>query len=163
MPRIDMSNPKGTPTTPITRQPPIPEGVYLCRLASVKKGFETKKGDEMWKMGFVILEGEHEDRWINDRIIFSHRAQPRFLKMIGQMGIGFPTADFDLRSEHLRGRIVYVETEIKTFINKEGKEGYYNGVPYDGYHKASYEEIMEHQRGSIPDPLNDLLGDGDRM
>ena len=162
-PRIDMG-PTGTPTTAVTRKPPVPEGIYLCRLASIKKGFKTRNDDEMWKLGFVIIEGEYKDRWINDRIIFSERAQPRLLKMLGRMGIGFPTANFDLNPEHLRGRIVHVETEIKSFIRRENnEEGYYNGVPYDGYHDASDSEIKEYQRGPIPDPMTDLPGDRGQM
>lgn len=163
MPRI-----QGTRSAPIDTSKKerklVPEGIYLCRLASVKGGKPTKNGDQTWNLGFIILEGPHEGEWLNDRLIFSEKAYFRMVKFLGVAGIKVPEGDFDLKKDHIRGRIVYTETEHKSYRNREtGEKIVYNGVPYDGYFRASREEVQEYQRGPIPTPLDDLPGDEGAM
>ena len=37
---------------------PIPQGTYLCSLNNVEESV-TKNGDPMWKLSFVVKDGEH--------------------------------------------------------------------------------------------------------
>ena len=134
----------------------VPEGVYVCKLASVKEGKDTIKGDQTWNLGFVILEGEYEDQWINDRLIFSERALPRLIKFMGMAGMRFPDDNFELEMEHIRGRVVRVETEIRSYRDRAtGETKRYNSVPYAGYFPASEDEIGHYQKGYIPEPGDD--------
>jgi len=55
---------------------PLPEGKYLCELSEVEET-STQYGDEMWKLKFEVVDGEHIGRYIFDNMVFSEAALKR--------------------------------------------------------------------------------------
>lgn len=149
MPHIDMDkNVSGDP---------VPDGVYLCRIAKIRDDRTTKAGDEMWELGMVIVEGEYSDNWINDRLVFSSAAANRVRMALIAMGLP-SEGSFDLEPEHLEGRVVRVEVMIDEYENNLGEVKSRNEVLFEGYGRASAKERKKHQ-SKVKDPTLDEWDD----
>ena len=74
---------------------PLPDGTYQCRVAEVEET-ATQHGDEMWKLRFEVVKGEHSGRHVFDNMVFSAAAHPRVKLICSSLG-------FDVSGKLSRG------------------------------------------------------------
>lgn len=127
MPRINFQNVEDAED-----YSPLPDGVYLCRLANIADNNQTKAGDEMWDLKFVVERGEYRGRHIFDRISFGLKALSRVKLLCSRLGIDV-TQSVDVTPGLLLARKVYVTVETETYIDRDGTEKPRNNVPFAGY------------------------------
>ncbi len=112
---------------------PLPPGDYPCRLAAIDPNERTKAGDEMWKLRFVVKEGDYRGRLIFDRISFGEAALPRVKLLCSALGLDV-AGKVDLEPELLIDREVLVTVENQSYFDRrEGKEKKSNKVVFAGY------------------------------
>ncbi len=112
----------------------LEEGTYPCRLAEVDVA-ETSKGDEMWRLRWVVEEGPHQGRLIFDNLVFSSAALGRLKLVCERLGID-TSGELDLRPSMLRGRHCLVRVEIEDYEAADGQLRKRNVVPWAGYGRA---------------------------
>ena len=110
---------------------PLPAGTYTCRLEEVEES-STQWGDEMWKLKFVVTEGQYEGRWIFDNLVFSARAMKRVKFICSRLGLAVAGA-MNLTPEMLQGRSCAVQVDIEDYTDGEGRAKQRNVVPFAGY------------------------------
>ena len=110
---------------------PLPDGQYLCRLQDVEEAL-TQHGDEMWKLRFVVAEGEHEDRYVFDNLVFSAAALKRVKLICSRLGLDV-SGELDVTPELLQGRSCQITVDTETYEDEAGKTKRRNIVPFAGY------------------------------
>ena len=110
---------------------PLPDGQYQCKLADVTEA-TTKNGHEMWRLKFVVTEGEHASRYIFDNAVFSKAALPRVKLICACLGLDV-TGAVDLNLEDLLDRCCTVSVYGDEYEDFEGYTKSTNRVPFDGY------------------------------
>ena len=110
---------------------PLPDGQYLCRLQDVEEAL-TQHGDEMWKLRFVVTEGEHEDRYVFDNLVFSPAALKRVKLICSRLGLDV-SGELDVTPALLKGRSCQITVDTETYEDEAGKTKRRNIVPFAGY------------------------------
>ena len=96
----------------------IPEGEYVAEIKKVEET-KTKKDDDMWKVQFKIIDGDHKGTSIK-----------KLYKAIG---------GFDLAKTHncvpsdIEGEKVIITVAISEYTNKDGQKVKGNSIPYGGF------------------------------
>lgn len=110
----------------------IPEGEYV---AEIKKGEETKtkKGDDMWKVQFQILDGDFKGKNVTSFFVFNDGGYGNIKKLYKAIG------GFDLAKTHncvpsdIEGEKVIITVAISEYTNKDGQKVKSNSIPYGGF------------------------------
>jgi len=129
MPKVDFSK-----IDDVQDFSPLPEAKYLCRLSEIEEA-TTQYGDELWKLRFEVIEGEHAGRCIFDNMVFSQAAMKRVKLICSRLGLDV-TGELDLTPETLIGRTAWVEAQIEEYEDSQGKKKKRNVVPFAGYEHA---------------------------
>ena len=129
MPKVDFST-----VDDVEDFSPLPEGKYLCRLTGIEEA-STQYGDELWKLRFEVIEGEHAGRYIFDNMVFSQAALKRVKLICSRLGLDV-SGEIDLTPALLEGRTVWVEAQTEEYEDKEGRKKKRNVVPFAGYERA---------------------------
>jgi hypothetical protein len=110
---------------------PVPAGSYLVRVDEVKEA-TTQRGDEMWRLRYVIEQGAYSGRCIFDRLVFSEAALPRVKLICSRLGLDV-SGELDLRPELIEGCSCVLSVEIDEYEDEEGGTKSRNVVPFAGY------------------------------
>jgi hypothetical protein len=113
---------------------PIPDGEYLCRVHEVEKAV-TQNGDEMFKLRFAVIEGEHIGRIIFDNMVFSKAALKRAKFICSNLGIDV-LGKTEITPELLKDRRCYVSVITEEYEDDAGNTKKHSRVPFAGYKKA---------------------------
>lgn len=122
---------------------PVPAGEYLCEIVRIDESL-TQYGDEMWRIRFMITEGDHKGRYIFDNMVFSRAAMSRVKLMAKAMGVD-TSKSLNLESHHLMGILVFVTVTVEEYITREGEHRQQNRVPFNGYRALTLEERKEYE------------------
>jgi len=118
----------------------LPDGTYLCKLIEVLTG-KSSNGNEMWNLTWAVQEGEHANRYIWDRMVFSPKAMSRVKLICSRLGLD-TTGVKNLKPGDLKGRNAYVTIETENYEStKTGRTEQRNSVPFDGYGKIEPKPI----------------------
>ena len=110
---------------------PLPEGQYLSRVDDV--GITTtKSGDEMWRLRFVVEEGEYAGRYIFDKLVFSDAALTRVKLICSRLGLDV-SGKVELTPELIEGCTCVISVQIEDYEDNEGETKTRNIVPFKGY------------------------------
>ena len=110
----------------------IPEGDYVAEIAKVEET-KTKNDDDMWKVQFKIIEGEHTGSTINTLLVFNEGGYGNIKKLYKEIG------GFDLAKAHncvpsdIEGEKVVITVAIGEYTNREGNKVKNNSIPYGGF------------------------------
>ena len=126
MPRIDFSN-----VDDVQDYSPLPAGRYLVTLTEVEEA-TTKYGDEMWKLRFVVDEGQCKGRYIFDNLVLSKAAQKRVKFICSRLGFDV-SGVLDLTPDLIKGSRCFVSVEVEEYTDQEGETRNRNRVPFAGY------------------------------
>jgi len=126
MPKIDFKN-----VEDVKGFSPLPGGTYLCKVAEVEEG-ATQRGDEMWRVRFVVESGVHKGRYIFDSLVFSAAAMKRVKLFCSSVGIDV-AGEQDLTPDAIIGRTCNVTVTTEEYENPEGQTRFRNSVPFAGY------------------------------
>ena len=129
MPKIDF-----TKIDDVSDYSPLPEGEYPCRLVDIDEA-STRHGDDLWKLKFVVEEGEHSGRYVFDNLVFSERAMPRVKLICSRLGVD-TTGAIDLQPEHLLEKICLITVMVEDYEDETGTAKKRNRVPFAGYECA---------------------------
>lgn len=110
---------------------PLPEGTYRCRLDNVEEA-STKNGDEMWRLRFSVVEGDHTGRRIFDNMVFSDAAVKRAKLICSHLGVDV-SGEVALTPDMIIGRECEISVQVEEYQDVEGKVKSRNVVPYAGY------------------------------
>jgi hypothetical protein len=130
MPKIDFSK-----IDDVQDFSPLPDGKYLCRLTEIEEA-STQYGDEMWKLRFEVIQGEHIGRFIFDNMVFSEAALKRVKLICSRLGLDV-SGEIDLTPSLLEGRKCYVSVLTEEYEDNEGNIKKRNIVPFAGYERAT--------------------------
>ena len=126
MPRIDFGN-----VDDAQDYSPLPAGRYLVTLTEVGEA-KTKYGDEMWKLRFVVDEGQYKGRYIFDNLVFSEAALKRVKLICSRLGLDV-SGELDLTPGLIKGCRCSVSVEVADYTDQEGETKSRNVVPFAGY------------------------------
>ena len=112
---------------------PLPAGQYRVVVTDVEER-ETKAGDEMWNLSLTVLEGDHRDRMIFDRLVFTQRAYPRVKLVCARLNVDVSKA-LDLVPSMLLDRTALVTVEIHEYQDSSGETKRTNRVTYGGWER----------------------------
>ncbi len=132
MPKVDF-----TKIGDIAEYAPLPEGEYPCRLTQVEQT-QTRNGDDLWRLRFVVTAGEFTGRYIFDNLVFSPKALPRVKLLCNRLGVDV-NGEVDLRPDHLLQRQCLVTVAIEEYADEEGATKKRNRVPFAGYEAVAAE------------------------
>lgn len=110
----------------------IPEGDYVAEIAKVEET-KTKNDDDMWKVQFKVIEGEHTGTTINTFLVFNEGGYGNIKKLYKEIG------GFDLAKAHncvpsdIEGEKVIITVNIGEYTNREGVKVKNNTIPYGGF------------------------------
>jgi hypothetical protein len=124
---------------------PLPDGQYLCRLSQVEES-STQNGDDMWKLRFEVVNGQHEGRFIFDNMVFSEAAIKRVKLICACLGIDI-NGEVDLTPELLKDRHCLVTVVTEEFVDSEGTSKTRNSVPFAGYKLADEAAVSMASKG----------------
>lgn len=127
---------------------PVPPGSYLCRVERVEET-ETQNGDEMWRLGLKVVEGEHAGRWVFDNLVFSPMALKRVKSFCKAVGIDV-NGEVSLESDMIRGKQCRVMVDIEEYADLNGKVTKRNTVPFAGYEPEGEDGEAGEADGPLP-------------
>jgi hypothetical protein len=110
---------------------PLPDGEYTCRLGDIEQD-TTRAGDPMWKLRWIVEEGEFAGRLLFDNLVFSPRALPRAKLICESCGLNVSGA-LDLEPPMLLEKRVRIETYVEEYRDESGVAKARNRIPYSGY------------------------------
>ena len=116
---------------------PLPDGKYLCKLTEIEEA-ETQYGDEMYKLRFEVMEGEHTGRIIFDNMVFSEAALKRVKLICSRLGFDV-SGELEITPDILKNRTCYISVTTEGYEDEEGKPKKRNVVPFAGYERAQGE------------------------
>jgi len=140
MPKVDFSK-----VDDVGDFSPLPDGKYLCQLANVEEA-STQYGDEMWKLRFEVVQGDHAGRYIFDNMVFSDAAMKRVKLICSRLGIDV-SGELELAPGLIEGRTCWLTVETQEYEDAEGRSKKRNVVPFAGYERAQGEDACE---GDLP-------------
>lgn len=129
MPKIDFSK-----IDEVDDFSPLPDGDYLCKLAEIEEA-TTQHGDDLWKLRFQVLEGEHARRLIFDNMVFSAAALKRVKLICSRLGLDV-SGEVELTPEMLLNKSCILTVTTEAYEDSEGKTKKRNVVPFAGYERA---------------------------
>ena len=129
MPKIDFSK-----VEDVQDFSPLEDGKYLCGLSEVEES-TTQYGDELWKLKFEVIEGDHTGRFIFDNLVFSSAAMKRAKLICSRLGLDV-SSELDLKPSMLEGRKCYISVVTEEYEDSEGKTKKRNVVSFAGYERA---------------------------
>jgi len=112
---------------------PLPDGDYVCYLDTIEEA-TTKNGNDMWKLTWVIEDGEHAGRKIFDNMVFSERAMRRIKLICSRLGLD-TTGTVNLTPDMLAMKRAVVSVMTEEYVNAEGQTRQRNAVPFEGYER----------------------------
>ena len=113
---------------------PLPEGKYLCRVLEVEES-ATQNGDEMYKLRFVVLEGEYTGRIVFDNLVFSKAALKRAKLICSKLGIDV-SGNIEITPELLKNRKCHISVVTEEYEDDAGNIKKLNRIPFAGYEQA---------------------------
>lgn len=117
----------------------IPEGDYVAEIAKVEET-KTKNEDDMWKVQFKIIEGEHKGTSIFTYLVFNEGGYGNIKKLYKEIG------GFDLAKTHncvpsdIEGEKVIITVQIGEYTNKNGDKVKNNTIPFGGFKSINGED-----------------------
>ncbi len=129
MPKVDFSK-----VEDVQDFSPLPEGKYLCKVSDIEET-TTQYDDEMWKLKFEVIQGEHTGRFIFDNMVFSEAAMKRVKLICSRLGLDV-SGELDLTPSLLKGRRCYISVITEEYEDNEGRIKKRNIVPFAGYERA---------------------------
>ena len=136
MPKIDFSK-----VEDVQDYTPLADGKYLCKLSEIEES-ETQYGDELWKLKFEVVEGEHTGRYIFDNMVFSSAAMKRAKFICSRLGLDV-SGEMEIKPSMLEGRKCYVSVITEEYEDSEGKTKKRNVIPFAGYERADGEAVKK--------------------
>jgi hypothetical protein len=128
MPKIDFNK-----IDEVNEFTPLPDGEYPCRLEDIEES-ATQYGDEMWKLQFAVMSGEHKGRFIFDNLVFSAKALKRAKLICSRLGIDV-SGEVELKPAMLIGKTCMLSIETEEYENEDGVLKKRNFVPFAGYER----------------------------
>jgi len=110
----------------------LPDGEYMVEVSGVEEK-ETKGGDTYWNLKHVVIEGEHEGRFIFDNITFNDKGLPRVKLVFSRLGIDV-SGKIEIEPEDLVGERAYVTVAAQEYDGKTRSK-----VEFAGYRKIDDE------------------------
>lgn len=110
----------------------IPEGDYVAEIVKVEET-KTKNDDDMWKVQFKVIEGEHTGTSIFSCFVFNEGGYGNIKKLYKEIG------GFDLAKAHncvpsdIEGEKVVITVAIGEYTNRGGNKVKNNSIPYGGF------------------------------
>lgn len=117
----------------------IPEGDYIAEIVRVEE-LKTKNDDDMWKVQFKVIEGEHKGTSIFSYFVFNEGGYGNIKKLYKEIG------GFDLAKSHncipsdIEGEKLIITVAIGEYTNKEGNKIKNNTIPYGGFKSINDED-----------------------
>lgn len=117
----------------------IPEGDYVAEIVKVEET-KTKNDDDMWKVQFKVIEGEHKGTNVFSYFVFNEGGYGNIKKLYKEIG------GFDLAKTHncvpsdIEGEKVIITVNIGEYTNREGVKVKNNSIPYGGFKSISDSE-----------------------
>ena len=137
MPKVDFKNVDETKQFTI-----IPEGEYVAEIAKVEET-KTSKGDDMWKVQFKVIEGEHTGASIFTFFVFNEGGYGNIKKLYKEIG-GFDLAKArNCIPSDIEGEKLVINVAIGEYTNKEGVKVKNNIIPYGGFKSINNDEEWE--------------------
>ena len=127
MPKVNFKNVDENKTFTV-----IPEGQYAAEIVKVEET-TTKNEDDMWKVQFKIIEGEHKGTSIFTYLVFNEGGYGNIKKLYKEIG------GFDLVKTHncvpsdIEGEKVLITVTIGEYTNKNGEKVKNNSIPFGGF------------------------------
>jgi hypothetical protein len=115
-----------------------PAGQHVCAVTSVKVD-ETKGGDEMWRVRFKVVGGEHAGEVVLDNLVFSDAAMSRIKLACKAFGID-TSKEVELNPSDILGLMCLVTVVEKQYEDKRGRPKVTVGVSFDGYRPLPEDE-----------------------
>ena len=128
---------------------PVPKGKYLCRLVKIEEDV-TKYGDPLWKLWFQIEDGEYENRYIFDNLVFSPKAEKRMKLICNRLGVPV-IGERELEPSELLDKRCYITVDVEDYKDNEGKTRQRNCVLF-----AGYEPVIESGVSTEDDSEDDI-------
>ena len=117
----------------------IPEGDYPAEIVKVEET-KTKNDDDMWKVQFKVIDGDHKGSSIFSYFVFNEGGYGNIKKLYKEIG------GFDLAKTHncvpsdIEGEKVIITVTIGEYTNKDGQKVKNNSIPYGGFKSLSSDE-----------------------
>lgn len=117
----------------------IPEGDYVAEIIKVDET-KTKNDDDMWKVQFKVIDGDHKGSSIFSYFVFNDGGYGNIKKLYKEIG------GFDLAKTHncvpsdIEGEKLIITVNIGEYTNKDGQKVKNNSIPYGGFKSLSSEE-----------------------
>jgi hypothetical protein len=108
----------------------IPDGWYPAQIAGIDVR-TTRKGDEMWRCTWELLNGEHKSKHVYDNLVFSSGGQSRVKFVLSKLGVD-TTGAIDLQPEDIGGRYAEIEVKTEEYPDNEGVLRRRNRVSFAG-------------------------------
>jgi Protein of unknown function (DUF669) len=132
MPKVDFST-----IDDVQDFTPIPAGKYLCKLIGIEEA-RTQYDDEMWKLRFQVIDGDHTGRFIFDNLVFSEAALKRAKLICARLGLDV-SGETDLTPAMIKDRTCWLTVQTEEYEDDEGREKSRNVVPFAGYERVESE------------------------
>ena len=110
----------------------IPEGDYVAEIVKVEET-KTKKEDDMWKVQFKIIDGEHKGSSVFTFFVFNEGGYGNIKKLYKSIG------GFDMAKTHncvpadIEGEKVIITVAISEYTKSDGSKAKRNSIPYGGF------------------------------
>lgn len=132
MPKVDFST-----IDDVQDFTPLPAGKYLCKLIGVEEA-RTQYDDEMWKLRFQVIDGEHSGRFVFDNLVFSEAALKRVKLICSRLGLDV-TGETNLTPDMIKDHTCWLTVQTEEYEDDEGRSKTRNIVPFAGYDHAAGE------------------------
>lgn len=110
----------------------IPEGEYPAEIVKVEET-KTKNEDDMWKVQFKIIDGEHKGTSIFTYLVFNEGGYGNIKKLYKEIG-GFNMAKtHNCVPADIEGENVIISVTIGEYTNKNGEKVKNNSIPFGGF------------------------------
>lgn len=110
----------------------IPEGEYPAEIVKVEET-KTKNEDDMWKVQFKIIDGEHKGTSIFTYLVFNEGGYGNIKKLYKEIG-GFNMAKtHNCVPSDIEGEKVIISVTIGEYTNKNGEKVKNNTIPFGGF------------------------------
>lgn len=127
MPKVDFKNVDENKTFTV-----IPEGQYAAEIVKVEET-TTKNADDMWKVQFKIIDGEHKGTSIFTYLVFNEGGFGNIKKLYKEIG-GFNMAKaHNCVPSDIEGEKVLITVTIGEYTNKNGEKVKNNSIPFGGF------------------------------
>ena len=128
MPRVNFKDVDETQQVTI-----IPEGEYVAEIVKVEETQTKANKDDMWKVQFKIIDGDHKGTSIYSYFVFNDGGYGNIKKLYKEIG------GFDLAKTHncvpsdIEGEKLIITVQIGEYTNKNGEKVKNNSIPFGGF------------------------------